>query len=486
MGINKELINIKKMETKPKFKKTISRRKKEQLIVDDIYIFNLHKINKDKSKFYKCSEYKTIHKCKAFIKLDEKEEIINFSNVHNHLDNEIKAIHEETRKEIVNEINNTKDPFAIKIPRLVKSFSVDKGIKSPSFDSIKTTLYKEINKSFPINIVSFEDAPDESIYYQTISNQKFLLYKDEEVIIFQSEDQARIHAKHGNLVFCDATFYSAPQMAYQLFITRIYDETYNSFYTTSFSLMKNKSTEDYYKIFKKLDRNINQYLPINENYTIQELHTDFELAIGAAAKKIYKNITLKFCIWHLRRSMENKKNILCKSELSNDENLYTLYNIMCNLFLCDPEYVVYVFDIIKRKSDNDNFNNFLKYFETEYIKRYGINNWNYYENYRHMTNNACEAYNSKLNRLFDKKPTFYKLIYELRTEEADIVNKYKKRYAGLLGHEYRRSLKIESIINLINENIELINSMPNRTRNEKKIIGEKWFEFLKRIRLSNI
>ena len=70
--------------------------------------------------------------------------------------------------------------------------------------------------------------------------------------------------------------------------------------------------------------------------------------------------------------MENKKNILCKSELSNDENLYTLYNIMCNLFLCDPEYVVYVFDIIKRKSDNDNFNNFLKYFETEYIKRYGI------------------------------------------------------------------------------------------------------------------
>ena len=90
------------METKPKFKKTISRRKKDQLIVDVIYIyiyiyiFNFHKINKDKYKFYK---------------LDEKEEIINFSNVHNHLDNEIKAIHEETRKKIVKEINNTKDPF---------------------------------------------------------------------------------------------------------------------------------------------------------------------------------------------------------------------------------------------------------------------------------------------------------------------------------------------------------------------------------------
>ena len=37
------------------------------------------------------------------------------------------------------------------------------------------------------------------------------------------------------------------------------------------------------------------------------------------------------------------------------------------MFLCDPEYVIYVFNIIKRKSDNDNFNQFLKYFESEYI-----------------------------------------------------------------------------------------------------------------------
>ena len=71
-------------------------------------------------------------------------------------------------------------------------------------------------------------------------------------------------------------------------------------------------------------------------------------------------------------------------------------------------------------------------------------------------------------------------------EEADIVNKYKKRQACLLGKEYRRSLKIESIIKLVNENIELINLLPNRTRKLKKNITEKWFEFLKRFRLSNL
>ena len=39
--------------------------------------------------------------------------------------------------------------------------------------------------------------------------------------------------------------------------------------------MKNKSIDDYYKIFKKLDSNINQYLPINDKYEIKELHSDF-------------------------------------------------------------------------------------------------------------------------------------------------------------------------------------------------------------------
>ena len=73
-----------------------------------IYIYLIYikliKINQNFISVLNIKEYKTIHKYKAFIKLNEKEKIINFLNVHNHLDNEIKAIHEETRKEIVKEI----------------------------------------------------------------------------------------------------------------------------------------------------------------------------------------------------------------------------------------------------------------------------------------------------------------------------------------------------------------------------------------------
>ena len=85
-----------------------------------------------------------------------------------------------------------------------------------------------------------------------------------------------------------------------------------------------------------------------------------------------------------------------------------------NLYLCHPDYVVIVFNKIKEQSNNETFNKFLEYFENTFIKKYNVKNWNYFNNFRHITNNACESYNAKLNSLFEKKPTYFKLVYELR------------------------------------------------------------------------
>ena len=296
---------------------------------------------------------------------------------------------------------------------------------------------------------------------------------------------AKIHAKNGSLVFADATFYACPAIAYQLFITRIFDIKYDSFYTTSFSLMRGKSTEDYLIIFKKLDEHISIYSDINENYRIKELHTDFESAIGTAAKIIYPEIQIKYCIWHQKRALENKKNSLCKSDISNNDNLFILYKAICNLYLCDPEYIVKVFKIIRQKSNNINFNKFLDYYEEEYFKVFNISNWNYYRNYRHITNNACEANNSKINKLFDGGPSFFKLVYELRVEESSIITNYNKRIAGLIGHELRRNIKVEEQLRSLESTIEEINDMPSVSNFEKNLVAWKWFDCLSKFRYLN-
>ncbi len=103
---------------------------------------------------------------------------------------------------------------------------------------------------------SFDKIPDESIYYKTSDNQNFLYFKNKKIVIFQSPNLAKIHIKFGTTVFCDATFYSCPSIAYQLFITRVYDMAKNVYYTTSFTLIRGKAREDYEVVFRKLNDNL--------------------------------------------------------------------------------------------------------------------------------------------------------------------------------------------------------------------------------------
>ena len=243
--------------------------------------------------------------------------------------------------------------------------------------------------------------------------------------------------------------------------------------------MKGKSKKDYEIVFGQLNENIKKFLDINEDYFIEELHTDVEIQIGEACRMIYPNVQIKYCIWHMKRALINKINSLCKNDIENDDNILILYNMINNLYLCHPDYVKIVFYKIKDKSDNENFDKFLKYFEDYYIKMYNIKNWNYFNNFRHITNNACESYNAKINNLFQKKPTYFKLIYELRLEEADIIINYKKRNLGLLGSNNRRSNKMEIFLKTMQEKIEEIINLPNNNNNDRKKIELAWYNSVK-------
>ena len=109
--------------------------KKEQLIVNYIYLFNKHKTNKDNTRYYKFVEYKVIYKCPTFIKSNDKDEIVKFDNKYNHNDHENKTYYEKVRKKLQTQIKNSIEPFVIKIPKLYKSYSSDRGIKSLSFNN---------------------------------------------------------------------------------------------------------------------------------------------------------------------------------------------------------------------------------------------------------------------------------------------------------------------------------------------------------------
>ena len=108
-------------------------------------------------------------------------------------------------------------------------------------------------------------------------------------------------------MFADGTFYIAPIFGYQVFITRVFAPEINSFYTTSLSILNNKEQATYELLFEELRKNESNY---NNNIIVipKILRCDFEKSISNASIKIFHNITIKYCVWHYKRSFEEKKN----------------------------------------------------------------------------------------------------------------------------------------------------------------------------------
>ncbi|KAL6630774.1 hypothetical protein U3516DRAFT_793046 [Neocallimastix sp. 'constans'] len=290
-------------------------RKNEQIIINKKHKFNFSFQRKDKSKIYRCTEYKTLNKCKSLIILNDKKEVLKYESLHNHLEKEIDVSILVAKHKIKEEIKKKSILMDIKPKHIFNAVSQEMGLICPEYSTIRSQIIRNINKQFPPNIKSFDDIPIESEYYKTKRNENFMIFNNTDLIIFQSPFQAYLFSNYHKNIFADGTFYAAPKFSYQLFITRTY---------------------------------VGEFNMSNTLITTINFHCDFEQ----------------------------------------------------------------------------------EYFNKNYLLKYNVNNWNYYENIEHLTNNASESYNSYLNNIFPNKPLFYKLIYILKEEENLSYNDYQRRTKG--------------------------------------------------------
>lgn len=157
-----------------------------------------------------------------------------------------------------------------------------------------------------------------------------MVFKNDVIILFQSPFQAKLFYKYPDNILVDGTFYIAPKCSYQVFITRNYAREINSFYTISFSILKNKQGSTYEILFKEIKKNIriiNNNIDIHPKY----FHCDFEKGISNAVLKIFPSASIKYCIWHYKRSLEINKNKICFKEVEENNDLYIYYKAITNL-----------------------------------------------------------------------------------------------------------------------------------------------------------
>ncbi|KAG4092722.1 hypothetical protein H8356DRAFT_1429325 [Neocallimastix lanati (nom. inval.)] len=180
--------------------------------------------------------------------------------LHNHPGNEYSVSLSVMKHKIKDEIKKHSNPSDIKRKRLYNEISKEMGLiyPCPEYISVKTLiLLRSINKKLPSNVTTFNEIPNESEYYKTERNEDFMIFKNSVLVIFQSPFQVKLFKKYNNDIFVDGTFYIAPKFSQQVFITRTYVKELNSFYTTSYAILRNKKQKTYKILFNKLKQNSN-------------------------------------------------------------------------------------------------------------------------------------------------------------------------------------------------------------------------------------
>ncbi|KAL6598032.1 hypothetical protein U3516DRAFT_787049 [Neocallimastix sp. 'constans'] len=347
-------------------------RGKEQIILNRKYKFNLSSKRKDNSKKYKCTEYKTLNQCPSFIILNNENQILEYDDSHNHLENKFGApqglIHDEISKSSI--------PFNVNIKRTYDEISQGMGLICPGYNSIKSQVTRSRRKQLPPDITSFDEIPNESKYYKTKRDENFMIFKNNDLIVFQSPFQAELFSKNKH-IFADGTFYIAPIFSYQVFITRTYVTELNS--------------------------------------------------VSNAAQKVFINANIKYCIWHFKRALEikKKKKELCGDKVEKIKDLYIYYNNISNFPFINPEYIYDIYSKIKSECQEHNyvqFLEFLEYFKKTYLINYETENWNYYDNIEHITNNVSETFNKYLKKLFAKKTNFFSITIRIAKRRIKILH----------------------------------------------------------------
>ena len=70
------------------------------------------------------------------------------------------------------------------------------GMIIPEYKSVRSVINRTINKNFPKDIKEWDENPNEQESYKTISGEDFLVKKEANFVLFQSQSQLFIQHLH--------------------------------------------------------------------------------------------------------------------------------------------------------------------------------------------------------------------------------------------------------------------------------------------------
>lgn len=244
----------------------------------------------------------------------------------------------------------------------------------------------------------------------TKQHEDFLLVnsEDDNIVIFCTQRNLR-YLQQCDIILMDGTFRSCPSLFYQLFT--IHGYRYQQYVPLIFCLLPNKQETTYEAAFW----HIQAYLPAD--FSPRTVFADFERAIHGAVRKVWPLSKLFGCRFHLGQSWFRKMQSLglqrvYRTRSGDGAFLRTFFGLP---FL-KPEDVLdcLLEDFTPNLPTDDRILRFADYIHNTYALDdclFPPTMWATYNAESIRTTNACEAFHSKLNRMFyHSHPHIFSLI----------------------------------------------------------------------------
>jgi len=303
----------------------------------------------------------------------------------------------------------------------------------PTFESVKASLYRSRAKVIP-NLPKTQDNIDlRDQWTETLAGDKFLQCDDTDIhgnriLVFATDDNLRKLCTE-TAVFGDGTFYSCPELFYQLYT--LHASIDGQMYPLVFALLPNKTEQTYTRFFTLLRDAIRGR--IQTVLTPEIVMLDFEMAVRNAVKAAFPLCTLRLCFFHYTQCIWRKTQAVGLAvRYREDESIQRLVRRAAVLPLVPVHLIEDVWFAALENIDDDSaeVTRFTDYVTETWVES-DRRQWNHYDNEGPRTTNSVEGWHSRLNKLCKKPhPNIYAITDILKKEQATNEAKMIQMAAG--------------------------------------------------------
>ncbi|KAB0796844.1 hypothetical protein PPYR_10905 [Photinus pyralis] len=298
---------------------------------------------------------------------------------------------------------------------------------------------KRAEQPYP-NPTAVADITIPTALQTTSRNANFLLWDSgaedpNRIFMFGTEQNLNILEQHRHW-FVDGTFKVAPELFLQVFTIHALVE--NTCMPLVYVLLQDKSEMSYVRVFQKL-------LDLKITLNPISVTSDFEKAIHNAVSRVFDEVQIVGCLFHLGQSLWRRVQLCNLTEdYLNNENVSQHTKMLLSLSFVPPNDVIMAFEELVENCPNT-LDPIVDYWEDTYIgrlrrnrrgdPRFPIAIWNVYNRVADRlprTNNSVEGWHRAFQQTLNcHHPSVYKLIDQFKKEQDHVEILHTRITAGI-------------------------------------------------------